>query len=104
MHLAWTTNRPTLCKRIRVFPREHITRKERPEPVAQDDEAGQPPDYNQTMNCQPFVLKPNNQFQYGYQIYGAGISQQQLSNASQQSFFASPNPAKHNTQVPWKFW
>ena len=65
---------------------------------AQDDKVGQPPDYNQMMNWQPFVLKPNNQFQYVYQIYGAGLSQQQLSNASQQSFFASLNPGQ--TQYP----
>ena len=37
------------------------------------------------------MLQPNNHLQYGYQSNGAGPSQQQLPNASQHSFFASPD-------------
>ena len=56
----------------------------------QDEAAGQPPDYNQTMKLQPFLLQPTNQFQHGYQINGTGLNQQQQPGTSQQSFFVSP--------------
>ena len=65
-------------------------------PSVQDEAAGQPPDYNQTMNLHPFLLQPTNRFQYGYQINGTGLSQQQLSN--QQSFLASPTLDQVNGQ------
>ena len=50
------------------------------------------------MNLQPIIPQPTNQFQYGYQINGTGLNQQQLSSTNRQSFFVSPTLGQVNGQ------
>ena len=50
------------------------------------------------MNLQPIIPQLTNQFQYGYQINGTGLNQQQLSSTNQQVLFVSPTLGQVNSQ------
>ena len=67
-------------------------------PGVRDEATGQPPDYDQAMRLQPIIPQPTSQFQYGYQINGIGLNQQQLSSTNQQNFFVSPTLGQVNSQ------
>ena len=50
------------------------------------------------MRLQPIIPQPTNQYQYGCQINGTGLNQQQLSSPNQHNFFVSPTLGQVNFQ------